>query len=62
MAKIKVANPLVEKDGDEMTRIIWQLIKDAEFRDMGPLGHYLLRGRAAWNDVALQASLRVLAR
>ncbi len=33
----------------------------AEFRDMGPLGHYLLRGRRAWNDVALQASLRVLA-
>ena len=28
MAKIKVANPLVEMDGDEMTRIIWQLIKD----------------------------------
>ena len=28
MAKIKVANPVVEIDGDEMTRIIWQLIKD----------------------------------
>jgi isocitrate dehydrogenase len=28
MAKIKVANPIVEMDGDEMTRIIWQLIKD----------------------------------
>src|ERR1700684_3744534 len=28
MAKIKVANPVVEMDGDEMTRIIWQLIKD----------------------------------
>jgi len=28
MAKIKVANPVVELDGDEMTRIIWQLIKD----------------------------------
>lgn len=26
--KIKVANPVVEMDGDEMTRIIWQLIKD----------------------------------
>ena len=25
MAKIKVANPVVEMDGDEMTRIIWQL-------------------------------------
>jgi isocitrate dehydrogenase len=28
MTKIKVANPIVEMDGDEMTRIIWQLIKD----------------------------------
>jgi isocitrate dehydrogenase len=28
MAKIKVANPVVDMDGDEMTRIIWQLIKD----------------------------------
>ncbi len=28
MAKIKVANPIVEMDGDEMTRIIWKLIKD----------------------------------
>ena len=28
MAKIKVANPVVEMDGDEMTRIIWHYIKD----------------------------------
>jgi isocitrate dehydrogenase len=28
MAKIKVANPVVELDGDEMTRIIWKQIKD----------------------------------
>ncbi|MCY1705751.1 NADP-dependent isocitrate dehydrogenase [Pannonibacter sp. SL95] len=28
MAKIKVANPVVDIDGDEMTRIIWQFIKD----------------------------------
>ncbi len=28
MNKIKVANPVVELDGDEMTRIIWQFIKD----------------------------------
>lgn len=28
MTKIKVANPVVDLDGDEMTRIIWQLIKD----------------------------------
>ncbi|MCU1501436.1 MAG: idh, partial [Ilumatobacteraceae bacterium] len=28
MAKIKVTTPVVEMDGDEMTRIIWQFIKD----------------------------------
>src|SRR5476651_1513378 len=28
MSKIKVANPVVELDGDEMTRIIWKFIKD----------------------------------
>ncbi len=28
MQKIVVQNPIVELDGDEMTRIIWQLIKE----------------------------------
>jgi len=28
MAKIKVENPIIEMDGDEMTRIIWKFIKD----------------------------------
>ncbi|MCH9720387.1 MAG: NADP-dependent isocitrate dehydrogenase [Actinomycetia bacterium] len=28
MSKIKVANPVVELDGDEMTRIIWEFIKE----------------------------------
>ncbi len=28
MAKIKVVNPVIEIDGDEMTRIIWAMIKD----------------------------------
>jgi len=28
MAKIKVANPIVELDGDEMTKIIWQWIRE----------------------------------
>lgn len=28
MAKIHVKNPIVELDGDEMTRVIWQLVKD----------------------------------
>ena len=29
MGKIKVDNPVVELDGDEMTRIIWQFIKES---------------------------------
>ena len=28
MSKIKMTTPLVEMDGDEMTRILWQMIKD----------------------------------
>jgi len=32
MSKIKVANPVVELDGDEMTRIIWHLIRDKLIR------------------------------
>ena len=28
MSKIKVSNPIVELDGDEMTRIIWKFIKE----------------------------------
>ena len=45
MAKIKVANPVVELDGDEMTRIIWEMIRnrlilpyldiDLEYYDLG---------------------------
>ena len=45
MSKIKVANPVVELDGDEMTRIIWDFIKqklilpyldiDLEYYDLG---------------------------
>ena len=42
MAKIKVANPVVDIDGDEMTRIIWKLIKDKlifPFLDL-PIDYY----------------------
>ena len=28
MDKIKMMNPIVEMDGDEMTRVLWALIKD----------------------------------
>jgi isocitrate dehydrogenase len=42
MIKIKVANPVVDLDGDEMTRIIWRLIKDKlilPFLDL-PIDYY----------------------
>jgi isocitrate dehydrogenase len=42
MSKIKVANPVVDIDGDEMTRIIWKMIKDKlifPFLDL-PLDYY----------------------
>ena len=32
MQKIKMTTPLVEMDGDEMTRVLWQLIKDKLIR------------------------------
>jgi pimeloyl-ACP methyl ester carboxylesterase len=32
----------------------------AELRDMGPVGHYLLRSREAWNDFAVESAIRVL--
>ncbi|MCA1951808.1 MAG: NADP-dependent isocitrate dehydrogenase [Hyphomicrobiales bacterium] len=54
MKKIKVANPVVEMDGDEMTRIIWAFIKDKlihpyldlklEYYDLG------IENRDATND------------
>ena len=28
MAKIRMTTPLVEMDGDEMTRILWKMIKE----------------------------------
>ncbi len=54
MSKIKVANPIVELDGDEMTRIIWQAIKDKlihPYLDL-PIEYYDLsiESRDATND------------
>ena len=53
MDKIKVANPVVELDGDEMTRIIWALIRNKlilpyldiklDYYDLG-IDHFLIRG------------------
>jgi isocitrate dehydrogenase len=42
MTKIKVANPVVDLDGDEMTRVIWAMIKDKlifPFLDL-PIDYY----------------------
>ncbi|WP_088346244.1 MULTISPECIES: NADP-dependent isocitrate dehydrogenase [Rhodomicrobium] len=54
MSKIKVANPVVELDGDEMTRIIWQLIKDKlihPYLDVNLLYYDLsIENRDATND------------
>jgi len=54
MSKIKVANPIVDLDGDEMTRIIWQAIKDKlihPYLDL-PIEYYDLsvQNRDATND------------
>ncbi|MBP0650802.1 NADP-dependent isocitrate dehydrogenase, partial [Mycobacterium tuberculosis] len=51
---MKVANPVVDLDGDEMTRIIWQLIKDKlilPYLDL-PIDYYDLsvENRDATND------------
>jgi pimeloyl-ACP methyl ester carboxylesterase len=32
----------------------------AELLDMGPLGHYMLKGARVWDDVAVESSLRIL--
>ena len=29
MAKIKMTTPIVEMDGDEMTRILWKMIRES---------------------------------
>jgi isocitrate dehydrogenase len=54
MAKIKVKNPVVEMDGDEMTRIIWKLIKDKlihPYLDLDLLYYDLgMESRDATND------------
>jgi isocitrate dehydrogenase len=61
MAKIKVANPVVDLDGDEMTRIIWKLIKEKlifPFVDL-PIEYYDLgiENRDATNDkVTIEAA------
>ena len=57
MEKIQMTTPLVEMDGDEMTRILWKMIKDelllpyidlnTEYYDLG-LAHQLGRTLVIW--------------
>ena len=42
MNKIKVANPVVELDGDEMTRIIWKFIKEQIDTSLSGYRHQIL--------------------
>ena len=58
MEKIKMVTPLVEMDGDEMTRILWQMIKDqlilpfvdlkTEYYDLGLLHRNETQDRSPW--------------
>jgi isocitrate dehydrogenase len=38
--RIKVANPVVELDGDEMTRVIWKKIREEVRNNVGNGGHH----------------------
>ena len=59
MTRIAMKTPLVEMDGDEMTRIIWQMIKDeliepfvelkTEYYDLG-LAHREIGRAHVWNS------------
>ena len=61
MEKIRMTTPLVEMDGDEMTRIIWKMIKDdllLPFIDLKTIYYDLgLKNRDATGDqVTLEAA------
>ncbi|ONM58312.1 Peroxisomal isocitrate dehydrogenase [NADP] [Zea mays] len=59
--KIKVSNPIIEMDGDEMTRVFWQSIKDKlifpfldldiKYYDLG-----ILHGEATDDKVTVEAA------
>ena len=59
MEKIKMTTPLVEMDGDEMTRVIWQMIKDeliCPFVDLK--SEYYDLGLKHRNETALPSSVQ----
>jgi isocitrate dehydrogenase (NADP) (EC 1.1.1.42) len=67
MEKIKMNIPLVEMDGDEMTRIIWKMIKDTllepyielktEYYDLGLEKEMKLMTRSQWTLLMLLKSM-----
>ena len=68
MVKIPMTTPIVEMDGDEMTRIIWKMIKDelllpyvdlkTEYYDLG-LPHRDETDDALPDEAALNADMRL---
>ena len=55
MEKIKMKTPLVEMDGDEMTRVIWKMIKDiliipygSKLKELDEYKHKLRSKVAKW--------------
>ena len=62
MSKIQMTTPLVEMDGDEMTRILWKMIKDElllPFIDLKTDDEIEIKGKVfsdalgdAWIDVS----------
>ena len=59
MEKIKMLNPIVEMDGDEMTRILWAMIKDqlikpfvelnTEYYDLGLVNRDATDDKVTWD-------------
>ena len=53
MDKIKMTTPLVEMDGDEMTRILWKMIKDELLE---PFIELNAESTVTWSLVSLRCS------
>ena len=67
--KIRMTTPLVEMDGDEMTRILWQMIKDklilpyvdlkTEYYDLGLLNRNATKDQVTWDAAEATKKLGV---
>lgn len=62
--RIKVDQPVVEMDGDEMTRIIWEFIKDKVFSEGRRIfwlaGFYILQHMSAAHPAKCRCGAEVL--